>query len=63
MNVQLDQGSKILIGNIICGLIIEGAIVNVIYLTYRFYNYHHHHHWKQFVRSDFFRINYILEHL
>ena len=63
MQVQLLQSDKVLIGNVICGLIILGAIVNVIYFTFRFYNYHHHHHWKTFVRSEFFRINYTIEHL
>ena len=60
---QLDQDSKILIGNVICAILIEGFTVNAIYFFFRLYHYYHHYLWKAFVRSDFFRVNYIVEHL
>lgn len=63
MNSQLDMLSKVTIGNAICALMMEAATVNIIYFIYRFYNYYHHYFWKNFVRSDFFKVNYIVEHL
>jgi hypothetical protein len=63
MNSQLTTSVKVLIGDIICGIIIEGATVNIIYFTFRTYNYHHEKTWKPFVRSDLFRINYTIEYL
>jgi hypothetical protein len=63
MNSQLTMDSKITIGNVVCALIMEGATVNIIYFIYRFYNYYHHCFWKEFVRTDLFRINYTVEHL
>ncbi len=59
----LSIDKRVLIGDAICGIIIEGFTVNIIYFYFRTYNYYHHHIWKTFVRSDFFRINYIIEHL
>lgn len=41
MNNQLTTSSKVLIGEFVCALIIEGAIVNLVYLYIRTYNYHH----------------------
>jgi len=63
MSSQLSMLAKVTIGNVICAFIMEGATVNIIYFLYRFYNYYHHYFWKQFVRTDFFRINYTIEFL
>lgn len=43
---QLETTTKILIGNVICGLILYGATVNIIYFFYRTYNFYHHYVWK-----------------
>jgi heme/copper-type cytochrome/quinol oxidase subunit 4 len=63
MASQLSKDTKVLIGDAICGLIMEGALVNIVYFIFRTYNYHHEYTWKPFVRSDMFRINYTFEHL
>ena len=55
--------SKLLISNIIVTLILEDCLLNFVYFIFRIYNYYHHQFWKPFLRSDFFRVNYILEHL
>jgi hypothetical protein len=60
---QLTTSNKVLIGEAICGLIIEGALVNVLYFYIRTYNYYHQKTWVPFVRSDMFRINYNHEYL
>lgn len=63
LQAQLSSSVKILVGNIVCALFIEGLLVNLGYFYFRTYNYYHHNFWKRFVRSDLFRINYTLEHL
>jgi hypothetical protein len=43
---QLPTDTKVLIGNVICGLILYGATINIIYFFYRTYNFYHHYVWK-----------------
>ena len=51
LNNQLTSDLRVLIGNFICAVIIEGAVVNIIYFMFRTYNFHHDKTWKPFVRS------------
>lgn len=44
-------------------MVIWGFLVNIVYFIFRSYNYYHEQVWKRFVRSDFFRVNYVVEHL
>lgn len=59
----LDTDTRVLIGNFVCALLIEGFTINFIYFVFRTYHFYHHHLWKLFVRSDFFKVNYVVEHL
>jgi len=52
-----------LICNFVVALLIWGFLFNTVYFIFRTYHYYHQHLWKLFVRSDFFRVNYIVEHL
>lgn len=60
LRTGLDTNSKILICNFVVATIIWGFIVNIIYFVFRTYHFYHHFVWKTLVRSDFFRINYIV---
>ena len=60
---DLPTANKILVCNFVVAVIIWGFLANIIYFLFRTYNYYHHHLWKRLVRSDFFRVNYIVEHL
>lgn len=63
LGTQLATSVKVMIGDVICAIIIEGAVVNIIYFAFRTYNFHHEKTWKPFVRSELFRLNYTVEHL
>jgi Na+-driven multidrug efflux pump len=60
---SLSTSKKVLVCNFVVALIIWGFCVNFGYFVFRTYHYYHHHVWKIFVGSNFFRINYIIEHL
>jgi hypothetical protein len=51
LNNQITSEIRVLVGNCICAVIIEGAIVNIVYFIFRTYNFHHDKSWKPFVRS------------
>ena len=58
----LPYADRILIGDIIAGLIIYSVTANLIYLGLRAERWYGRHLWKPFVLSEIFQENYALQY-
>lgn len=61
-NNAFSYDIKILIGNIIAGLVVYSMTANTIYFAFRVYNWYYTNLWKPFVLSEIFKENYTLQY-
>ena len=63
MNVNvLSYANKILVGDIIAGLVVYSATVNLIYMGVRAQKWYARYIWKPFVYTEMFQENYTLQY-
>ena len=61
-NTALTYDNRVLIGDIMAGLIIYSMSVNVLYFLFMTYHWYHENVWRPFVFSDLFKENYTLQY-
>lgn len=56
------KATRVLMGDIMCGIIITGATINAIYFTFRTYEWYMEYVWRPFTNTEIFKENYTIQY-